>query len=156
MIKTLIFSLTIIILTYSCGFSVVKKTDLQNFHITKIDTVGDSKVNFNLKNKLNFNSNSSGNKKINLNIKTNKYKTVKEKNSNNEITKYLLSINLIVKIENESKLLKTLNLTEQSDFNVGSQYSQTINNENEAVKLLTNSLVDKIIREISLLKINDL
>ncbi len=156
MIKTLINSVIIIILTYGCGFSIVKKTDLQDVYIYKIDASGDKRVNFDLKNKLSLKSKNTDKKKISLNIETNKNKTVKEKNSKNEITKYLLSINLTIKIEDENKILKKINLKEEIDYNVGSQYSQTINNEKEAVKTLTNSLVERIIREISLININDL
>ena len=155
-IKTLINSVIIIILTYGCGFSIVKKTDLQDVYIYKIDASGDKRVNFDLKNKLSLKSKNTDKKKISLNIETNKNKTVKEKNSRNEITKYLLSINLTIKIEDENKILKKINLKEEIDYNVGSQYSQTINNEKEAVKTLTNSLVERIIREISLININDL
>ena len=156
MIKTLINSVIIIILTYGCGFSIVKKTDLQDVYIYKIDASGDKRVNFDLKNKLSLKSKNTDKKKISLNIETNKNKTVKEKNSKNEITKYLLSINLTIEIEDENKILKKINLKEEIDYNVGSQYSQTINNEKEAVKTLTNSLVERIIREISLININDL
>ena len=156
MIKTIIYSVIIMILTYGCGFSIVKKSDLQDVYIYKIDTSGDKRVNFDLKNKLSLKSKNSDKKRISLNIETNKNKTIKEKNSKNEITKYLLSINLTIRIEDETKILKDINLKEEVDYNVGSQYSQTINNEKKAVKTLTNSLVERIIREISLININDL
>ena len=156
MIKTLINSVIMIILTYGCGFNIVKKIDLQDVYIYKIDTSGDTRVNFDLKNKLSLKSKNSDKKRISLNIETNKIKTVKEKNSKNEITKYLLTINLTIRIEDENKILKDVNLKEEIDYNVGSQYSQTINNEKEAVKTLTNSLVERIIQEISSIKVNDL
>ena len=81
---------------------------------------------------------------------------MKEKNSKNEITKYLISINSSVEIKDNSKTLKVLNLKEEIDYNVGSQHSQTISNENKAVKAIADSLVKKIIKEISLVKFNDL
>ena len=65
-------------------------------------------------------------------------------------------INSSVEIKDNSKTLKVLNLKEEIDYNVGSQHSQTISNENKAVKAIAESLVKKIIKEISLVKFNDL
>ena len=59
-------------------------------------------------------------------------------------------------VNHKGKQIGILNLTDQIDYNVSSQYSQTINNENQAIKTLTNGLVDKIIKELSLLDMDDL
>ena len=89
-------------------------------------------------------------------IITNKEKKIKEKNDKNIITKYLININLQIRVESNNNLIKTFSLSEQGDFNVNTQYSQTINNEKQAIKNITEVLVDKIIRELSAIEPNDL
>mgnify|MGYP001408133497 CR=1 FL=1 len=154
--RELAYLVLILMLTSSCGFKIVSQSDFKNFYIAKIETTGDRKVNFHLKNKLIFQNKSLDREKINLNIITKKNKNIKEKNSKNEITKYLITISLIVKIEKENRIIKTLNFSEKLDFNVGSQYSQTINNENQTIKILTNTLAEKVIKEMSKITLNDL
>ena len=147
----------LILLTTSCGFKVLKQSELLSFNIAQIETIGDRRINFDLRNKLQSLSKDSGNKKINLIIETIKNKTIKEKNSKNEITKYLITVNLVIKIVNkENNKIQTISLTEEIDYNVSEQNSQTINNEKQAVKTLSNLLFNKSIKELSLLSINDL
>lgn len=143
-------------LTNGCGFKVIDQAELSNFYIENIDVSGDRKVNFIIKNKIKIKANDINKEKISLNVKTEKRKTVKEKNSKNEITKYLIQINTIISVINDKGAIKQLNLGEQGDYNVATQYSQTINNENQAIKTLTNKLADKIIKEISKINFNDL
>ena len=144
------------VFTTSCGFKVLKQSELQDFYISSIETTGDSRINFSLRNKLIIQAKDESKKEIKLNINTDKSKSIKEKNSSNEITKYLIKINLLLKIEGEKELIKTLKISDQLDYNVGTQYSQTINNERQAIKAITNKLAEKIIKEISLIIINDL
>ena len=148
---------TLILLTTSCGFEVLKQSELLNFNITRIETNGDRRINFDLRSKLQSLSKDSGNKKISLIIETKKNKKIKEKNSKNEITKYLITVNLTIKIvNNENNQIQTISLVEEIDYNVSEQNSQTINNEKQAVKTVSNLLFDKTIKELSLLSINDL
>ena len=144
------------VFTTSCGFKVLKQSELQDFYISSIETTGDSRINFSLRNKLIIQAKDESKKEIKLNINTDKSKSIKEKNSSNEITKYLIKINLLLKIEDEKELIKTLKISDQLDYNVGTQYSQTITNERQAIKAITNKLAEKIIKEISLIRINDL
>lgn len=154
--KILSYLILLTIFTYGCGFKVVKQSNFKNFYISKIETSGDRKASFNIKNRLNFLEKNEEKKGIILSINTIKNKTVKEKNSRNETTKYLISISSSIKVKDGDKTLKILNLKEEIDYNVGTQHSQTISNENKAVKIATDTLVKKIIKEISLVNFNDL
>ena len=49
---TLLIILTVFI--SQCGFKVVKFDDLLNFEINKINTSGDNRINYKIKNKLNL------------------------------------------------------------------------------------------------------
>ena len=154
--KIFSYLILLMIFTYGCGFKVIKRSNFDNLYIAKVEATGDRKISFNVKNKLNLVEKDEKKKGIILSINTVKNKSVKEKNSKNEITKYLISINSSVEIKDNSKTLKVLNLREEIDYNVGAQHSQTISNENKAVKAIADSLVKKIIKEISLVKFNDL
>ena len=144
-----------IIITTSCGFKVLKQSDL-NFNIISIETTGDKRINFNLRNKFQALHKNTNARKIKLVLETKKEKTIKEKNSKNEITKYLTKVTLNIKIITEDDKIKTISLVEQIDYNVGLQNSQTINNEKISLKTLSNLLFDKTIKELSLLSVNDL
>tara|TARA_B100000900_G_C20221328_1_gene569962 strand:- start:142 stop:603 length:462 start_codon:yes stop_codon:yes gene_type:complete len=145
----------LIIITTSCGFKVLKQSDL-NFNIISIETTGDKRINFNLRNKFQALHKNTNARKIKLVLETKKEKTIKEKNSKNEITKYLTKVTLNIKIITEDDKIKTISLVEQIDYNVGLQNSQTINNEKISLKTLSNLLFDKTIKELSLLSVNDL
>ena len=145
----------LIIITTSCCFKFLKQSDL-NFNIISIETTGDKRINFNLRNKFQALHKNTNARKIKLVLETKKEKTIKEKNSKNEITKYLTKVTLNIKIITEDDKIKTISLVEQIDYNVGLQNSQTINNEKISLKTLSNLLFDKTIKELSLLSVNDL
>ena len=139
--------LLIIFFVYGCGFKVIDPSDFQNFYINNIETTGDKRIGFQIKNKLSIKSKDPSKENIKLYLDAEKVKTVKEKSSNNEITKYLISINLNVKVEHFDKIIEVYNLSEQKDYNVSSQYSQTIVNENQVIKSLNEILVNKLIKK---------
>ena len=146
----------IILLTSGCGFKVINQINSQNFSINALETEGDKKIGYLIKNKLLIKTKQNSENKININIIANKNKTIKEKNTKNEITKYLITINLDIKVEKNNKIIKEFKVSNQSDFNVSAQYSQTIVNENETITLITDSLMSKITRELTLINFNDL
>lgn len=140
----------------SCGFKVVDQNLLNNFEIAEIKMSGEGRVNYKLKNKLLFTSESNNENLILLNIETKKNKTIKEKNIKNEITKYNISITAKVEtnvISNNNKINFTI--TESADSNVNNQYSKTINNEKRAIDVIVNKLSIKIIDQLRL-RLNDL
>ena len=153
-IRNLLLFLLLATITTNCGFQIQNKANLINFNITEITTSGEGRINFKLKNKLMLNKSFNENQNIKLNLVTKKNKTVKEKNINNEITKYNISITVQVTYnilgttdKNEFKISKS------GDFNVDSQYSQTLNNEKKLIEILTNDLSDKIFDRL-ILKLN--
>lgn len=154
--RIFLYLILTIICTYGCGFKIVNQSEGQKFYISEIITSGDNKINFDLKNKLINKNNDLNKRKIDLNIKSKKNREIKEKNSKNEITKYLVTINLLINISDESQDTETINLTDQIDYNVSAQSSQTNNAEKEAIKLLTNRLANRLLRELSILYNNDL
>ena len=81
-----------------CGYQVVDKKKLQTFNILEINTSGEKRINFKLKNKLISFKKENSKKLIILEINSKKNKSVKEKNIKNQITKYQINLDVKVKL----------------------------------------------------------
>ena len=146
---------TLIVLLTNCGFKVVNNNELRNFNIVEIETSGESRVNFSLKNNLK-NKKINNNRKIKLNLETDKIKEIKENNIKNEITKYSITISTKVnfKLIGENKLGE-FTVSKKGNYNVQEQYSQTLNNEKNLIDSLTDEIVEEIFDNLAQ-TVNDL
>ena len=147
--------LTLIVLLTNCGFKVVNNNELRNFNIVEIETSGESRVNFSLKNNLK-NKKINNNRKIKLDLETDKIKEIKENNIKNEITKYSITITTKVNFEliSENKLGE-FTVSKKGNYNVQEQYSQTLNNEKNLIDSLTDEIVEEIFNNLAQ-TVNDL
>lgn len=154
--KFYIIFLFLMLTTTGCGFKVVNQSERLNFKITEIESSGERRINFRIKNALIESSTSNNNNEISLKLRSYKDKSVKEKNNRNEATKYQININVEIDF-NEMKSSKngTFSVKDSGDYNVESQYSDTLNNEKKLIEIITDKLVDKILDEL-VLKINAL
>jgi len=151
-----IFKILVLLLISSCGFKVVNQSSLINFSISKITMAGDKRINYNLKNKILSTIKDTNNRTINLIINTKKEKTIKDKNIKNEIIKYQIKVSAIVKIKDKNySNIKPINIEQIGNFDVANQYSQTLNNEKNLIKTLSESLANELIDEI-IRRMNDL
>jgi len=147
--KKLFITILIMLTTFSCGFKVVNQSNLIDFSISEIKTTGDKRINYKLKNKLFFMLADNGKRLITLNLDTQKNKNVKERNIKNEITKYQIIITVNIKLEDDvSKNMKPFTITENGDYIVATQHSQTLNNEKRLIELLSDRLAEKILEEL--------
>ena len=155
--KKNLFSIFIIfLLINNCGFKIVNNSEIYKFDVNEIIATGDNKINFKIKNKLIFSSKKNEKKLVDIYLDTNKSKEVKEKNSNNEITKYQISIASTIRvIELVSKNEIFFNIVKTGDFSVASQYSQTLANEKKLIDVLTDDVTENILNTI-VLKLDDL
>ncbi len=146
---------TLIVLLTNCGFKVVNNNELRNFNIVEIETSGESRVNFSLKNNLK-NKKINNNRKIKLDLETDKIKEIKENNIKNEITKYSITITTKVNFEliSENKLGE-FTVSKKGNYNVQEQYSQTLNNEKNLIDSLTDEIVEEIFNNLAQ-TVNDL
>ena len=143
-LKLITIAILLILLT-NCGFEIIDKRELLNFNIKEISISGDKRINFELKNKLSSYNDTNSNKNIKIELDTKNTKSIKEKNVNNEITKY--QIKVVVNV----KLIRTDNLNNlefsverEGNYVVADKFSQTLNNE----KRLIDNLIDKISEDI--------
>ena len=147
--KKIILGTIIIMLLSSCGFKIVDNQQFYNFNITDVNVKGDNKISFILKNNLKEKNNIEKNK-VKLDIEVKKNKFIKEKNIQNNIKKYELSVVIDVKYNIDfSNKTGSFTVSKNGYFNVEDQYSKTINNENNLIVSLSNSLVDEIKLNIS-------
>ena len=147
----IIFSLMLL----SCGFKVVDQNFLKNIEISETNITGDKRVAYLLRNKLKT-RNSNGSRSIKLNIEIKKLKQIKEKNIQNEITKYEITIitNVEFDLVEENKSDK-FSVSKKNNFSVTDQYSGTLNNEKNLIKNLIDDIADDIIENLAI-KIDDL
>lgn len=139
----------------SCGFKVVDQNYLKNIEISETNITGDKRVAYLLRNELKT-RNSNGSRSIKLNIEIKKIKQIKEKNIQNEVTKYEITIITDVKFDLiEENKSEEFTVTKKNNFRVAHQYSGTLNNEKNLVKNLVNEIADDIIENLAI-RIDDL
>tara|TARA_X000001036_G_C20675748_1_gene804071 strand:- start:1060 stop:1533 length:474 start_codon:yes stop_codon:yes gene_type:complete len=156
--KKLISVINILVFLFltSCGFKVINNNQLKEFSIADITTTGDKKINYNIRNKLLFNSKDNAKKLINIKLNTTKNKSVKERNIKNEITKYEIVINVKVEFNVLMKNnFKNITVSKSADYSVAEQYSQTLNNEKNLIEYLSEDIAEEILSELAL-KLNDI
>ena len=139
----------------SCGFKVLDNLE-SNLSIREINTSGDKRINFKIKNDLiiDYSNNSTNN--LILTLDTKKTKRIKEKNIKNEITKYEVTIVCSIELAFLEKNAKhKFSVSSNGDYLAADKYSTTIQNEKRLIDDLTNDLSDKIRNKINLIN-NDL
>ena len=154
-LKLITIAISLVILT-SCGFEVIDKRELLNFNIKEISISGDKRINFELKNKLSSYNDINSNKIINIELDTKNTKSIKEKNVNNEITKYQIKVIVDVKLvrkDNRNDL--EFSVEQEGDYVVADKFSQTLNNEKRLIRNITDKLsediIDKIINKLNVI-----
>jgi len=153
-IKNINYLLTILIIVTGCGFKIENNVNKNNFNIKEIQTTGDNRINFKIKNYLLSNSKKNAFNSINVSLKTKKTKTIKEKNISNEITKYEINISALVKFSLNNEKENTINISSLGSYVAENNYSTTLSNEKTIVENLTENISERILEEINI-KIND-
>ena len=144
------------LLTSNCGFKVLDKSKINNFTIKEIQTSGNKRINYKIKNNLLVNSSKNNENILLINLKTKKIKNIKEKNIKNEITKYQISINANINfiLMKNNKNYK-INVSAEGDYLVAENYSTTLSNEKGLIDDLVENISKDILNEIRL-NLNDI
>ena len=145
-IRKFISSFVLTLMLLGCGYKVVNKSQVNSYKITEITFSGEKKINHKIKNKLLFSSSKSSENEFIIELNTKKTRSIKEKNINNEVTKY----KLVIKAEIIYNLLGSTNkgsfdIQRSGDYKVSSQRIGTLNNE----KKMSENLSDQIFKQIS-------
>jgi len=151
MFKNIYLIILVFILTTQCGYQVVNQKDLRQYYIKSIELEGEKILNHKIKKNVLFYSKESNNNVFNVKIKTNKTKSIIEKNIKNEIVKYQIDISSDVEFYNfETGVLFTNTFSERGNFNVGNKNIDTRNSEKKLVEDLTEKISKKIIKRLRL------
>ena len=154
--KKIILIIFLLISINNCGFKISEKKTLKGYFITEIDAFGEGRINYKIKNLLKAKSTDNAKKKLKITLNTSKEKKIKEKNINNEITKYQMNITTKVKFKDDLlKLSGNFTINATGEYKVLAKHIQTINNEKKLQKNLADKIADRIIEELSD-KLNDL
>ncbi len=136
----------------SCGYKILDNTETNNFNIKEINTFGDKRINFKIKNSLMVDSLKDRTNNLVLELNTKKIKKIKEKNIKNEITKYEISLVSNIKLNFLEKNQKhSFEVLSKGDYLASEKYSATLKNEKRLVEDLTNDLSTKIKNKINLI-----
>ena len=144
-IKYITITSVILLLISSCSYQKMNSQDQKKFYIQEFDISGDSRTSFIIQKKIQRFSDEDSDNRIKLLVVLDKNKTIQEKNIQNKVTKYSLTLSAKVKIielNSTNEINRTF--TARRIYNVEDNYSATINNAKDA----NNSLIDIIVGEI--------
>tara|TARA_A100001015_G_scaffold312948_1_gene419102 strand:+ start:301 stop:771 length:471 start_codon:yes stop_codon:yes gene_type:complete len=151
MFKNNYLIILIFIFTAQCGYQVVNQKDLKKFYIKSIELEGEKRLNHKISKNILFYSKESNSNVFNVKIKTNKSKSIIEKNIKNEIVKYQINISSNVEFYNfETGVLFTNTFSERGNFTVGNKNIDTRNSEKKLIEDLTGKISKKIIKKLRL------
>ena len=135
-INLFIITILSILFAISCSYQKMNSIDQKKFHIQEFEVSGDARDSFLIQKKIQRFSNKDSNNKIKILIELEKSKTIKEKNIQNKVTKYNLSLTANVKIIelNSTKEIERSFKGNQA-YSVDDSYSSTVNNSKDANNL---------------------
>ena len=152
--KIIFFSLSLLVMLTSCGYQVINKSTQNSYSVNKIKITGDKRIGYVIKNEILLNSSENASNEINIELNVNKKKETKEKNISNKITKFniLLNVTLSFKNNENSEITKTFN--KSLDYDVVSNHSDTLSNEKNSVRILTDQIANDIVKFLNFYFIN--
>ena len=144
-IKHITIASLILLLINSCSYQNMNSKDQKKFFIQEFDITGDTRTSFVIQKKIQRFSDKDSNNRIKLSVELDKSKSIEEKNIQNKVTTYRLTLSANVKIielDSNKEIKRTFSA--RRIYNVEDNYSATINNSKDA----NNSLIDIIVDEI--------
>ena len=147
--KTLVILISLIFL-FGCGFKVVDQNYFKEYKFVNTSITGEKRVAYLLRNKLKSINKEAPNS-IQLKLDTKKTRQIKEKNIQNEITKYEITISAEVSfIIIEKNISGVFTVSRSGDYNVSDKYSGTLNNEKKLIKNIINDISDQILKNLKI------
>ena len=150
MVKSILVFIIIFLSFNSCSYQKVNNSN-QMFSIEEIQVNGDKRTSFLIKRKIERFSHENGLNKLAITINLSTKKDIHEKNIQNKVTKYKLSLTAETKLKN----LKTLEVFKRSYssniiYNVDTRYTDTVKNEKEAKSELIDLIINQLLDELKI------
>ena len=146
-----ITSILIFLLLSSCGFKPINQKNNSLIYFNEIVISGDKRISYSLKNNISLISDETSKNNYNVDIKLTKQRKIKIKEISGKVTRYSINLSALLKLtnnKNRKEIQKTFN--RNADYDVATIHSDTINNENNATKNLTQQISTEIINFINL------
>ena len=147
MLKT-IFTLILFLFLSSCGYKAIhskKNNNSYDFSISKLSFIGDRNINLRIKEKLNNYTLNKKDKNFILDIESDVEKKILSKDASGEVTNFKITI----KIKVELLAKGNLEITENFNYNNIENKFNLKTYENQVIKDLTNTAIDKLIFKLS-------
>ena len=148
MVKSILLTIIFFISLSSCSYQKMIPSQ-QEFTIEEIEINGNRRSSFLIERKIKRYSQEDSQNKLAISINLNTNKNIHEKNIQNKVTKYKLSLTAETNIKN----LKTLEIIKRSyssntTYNVEEKYNETLNNEKDARSRLIDEVVNQLLDEL--------
>ena len=136
----------LLIFVTSCGYKNINLEGENDLNISQIILVGNKKIGRILQSEILLISSSEGSEKIEINLSSNKSKTVSNKDNSGKITKYdiIITADLIITNLNSQKIIRK-SFVKSGSFDVKTKHIDTINTEKKETKNLTNQIAEEIL-----------
>ena len=147
MLKTT-FTLILFLFLSSCGYKAIhskKNNNSYDFSISKLNFIGDRNINLRIKEKLNNYTLNKKDKNFILDIESDVEKKILSKDASGEVTNFKITIKLKVELLAKGNL----EITENFNYNNIENKFNLKTYENQVIRDLTNTAVDKLIFKLS-------
>jgi len=147
MLKTT-FTLILFLFLSSCGYKAIhskKNNNSYDFSISKLNFIGDRNINLRIKEKLNNYTLNKKDKNFILDIESDVEKKILSKDASGEVTNF----KIMIKIKVELLAKGNLEITENFNYNNIENKFNLKTYENQVIRDLTNTAVDKLIFKLS-------
>ena len=155
MMKKILTIVFIFAFVSGCGFKKINDPNLKFYSIGDIKLSGNKQLGLVIQNKLKLSSSTGSKNTLFLNINLEKYKTTREKDSSNKITKYDIKLIANISIKTSSEIIERK--FETIDFyDVSSDYSDTIRAQKNLESELAKNIADELISYLKFKFNNDI
>ena len=155
MMKKILTIVFIFAFVSGCGFKKINDPNLKFYSIGDIKLSGNKQLGLVIQNKLKLSSSTGSKNTLFLDINLEKYKTMREKDSSNKITKYDIKLIANISIKTSSEIIERK--FETIDFyDVSSDYSDTIRAQKNLENELAKNIADELISYLKLKFNNDI
>ena len=155
MMKKILTIVFIFAFVSGCGFKKINDPNLKFYSIGDIELSGNKQLGLVIQNKLKLSSSTGSKNTLFLDINLEKYKTTREKDSSNKITKYDIKLIANILIKTSSEIIERK--FETIDFyDVSSDYSDTIRAQKNLESELAKNIADELISYLKFKFNNDI
>ena len=155
MMKKILTIVFIFAFVSGCGFKKINDPNLKFYSIGDIKLSGNKQLGLVIQNKLKLSSSTGSKNTLFLDINLEKYKTTREKDSSNKITKYDIKLiaNSLIKTSSEiiERKFETIDF-----YDVSSDYSDTIRAQKNLESELAKNIADELINYLKFKFNNDI